>query len=186
MKYLQILLIAILLCFSAIAQDTAQKPKSWAPPDYNKFYKGKNYAPFNLSTLDGQNLTSETSKGKVTLFHFWFESCPGCRAEFPEVNELYDSLKNDKNCQFVAVTFDDISTLPEFVQQNNLRFPIATVNSRDSIHLLNYGMASPSMIILDKEGKIAHMGIQSITKNKEVGRYDISIAKVLAIIRGLE
>ena len=51
--------------------------------------------PFRVISMDGKVITNESCKGKVTFISFWFEGCTGCRAEFAEMNELYDSLKND-------------------------------------------------------------------------------------------
>lgn len=187
MKLLFAIVLFLVTSLHLLAQDTVAKKKvSWTSPDYNNLYKGKEYVPFVLTTLDGKQFSNVTSKGKVTLINFWFESCVGCRHEFGELNELYDSLKTDSKCQFVAVTFDDVQTLPPFIKEHSLRYPIATTGNSDVLHRLNYGMGCPSIILLDKEGRILHVGNNSIVKGKAASSYELSINDVLAMVREAE
>ena len=185
-KTTSLVFICLLLATFAIGQSVAPRKIKSPVPDFAAIYKGKAYQPFDLTTLDGKVVSSATSSGKVTFMSFWFESCPGCRAEFKEVNELYARLKNDPKCQFVAITYDSATSLPAFIKQYDLRFPIATTENRDIQHKLNYGMACPGIIILDKGGKIAHIGNNALTKNEEPGGYNISIDKAVSIIKSLE
>ncbi len=188
MKYLSLIMLSFLWVFSATAQNTvaaAPEKKSWAPPDYDSLYKGKHYPAYDLTTLDGKRLTNEVCRDKVTFISFWFEGCSGCREEFEEVNALYDSLKNDPQCNFVALTFDDTTGLKAFVTKHSLRFPIATT-SQEEFRKLSYGMACPSMVMLSRNGDIGFIGIRSLTKQETTGRYVISVAGALAKIRLLE
>lgn len=187
MKRLLGTMVWLLVGCTVVAQDTVAPQKvPWSMPDYSALHKGKKYVPFSLTVLDGKPINNETCKGKVTFINFWFEGCAGCRQEFAELNELYDSLKNDSGCQFVAITYDDAAILPPFIKQYNLRFPIATTGSNDKLHYLNYGMGCPSVIVLDKQGRIIHIDNNSITRDVAHGRYDLSITDVLAMIRKAE
>ena len=187
MKRFYSIVISLLCACSAMAQnaDSDAPKRSWAPPNYDSLYKGKPYPAFDLTTLDGKRLTNESCRNKVTFLSFWFEGCAGCRDEFPQVNALYDSLKNDPLCQFVAVTFDDPAGLPDFISKYSLRFPIATI-SHDDFKKLNFGMASPGIVILDKNSAVGFAGINAITKGESPGRYVLSISKALSMIRALE
>jgi cytochrome oxidase Cu insertion factor (SCO1/SenC/PrrC family) len=120
----------------------------------NNTFTGTAYVPFDITTLDGKLITTESSKGKITIFCFWFEGCTGCRAEVNELNALYDSLKNNPGYQFAAITFDDKESLPGFVTKYNIHYPIATVDKEDEFKRLNYHNGCPSLLILDKEERI--------------------------------
>lgn len=154
--------LLFVLCEAAIGQTPHSKTgKLWALPNMDSIYKGSAYVPFEMTTLDGRRLTNELCKGKVVFMDFWFEGCRGCREEFGELNELYDSLKNNPDYIFVGVTFDKPETLPEFIDKYKLRYPIASV-SEDAIKEMNYKEGFPTKVIIDKNGNIAYLGMISI------------------------
>ena len=186
--HLSIFLFYVFATLTTTAQKTSpkSKPKWGGIPNFDSLYRGKPYTNFNLTTLDGKAINNDNSIGKVTILNFWFESCMGCRAEFAELNELYSRLKNDLKCQFVAVTFDEAASLPSFIKQYNLNYPIATTGDHTAFHKLNYGMGCPSLIIVDKNGVIATIGGYAVTIKDEKGRYDISIDKLLQQVKDLE
>lgn len=153
MKALTILLAAFLYSSFAFAQRSPS-----AKPNYDSIqnsYVGQTYVPIDVTSLDGLHITNALLKGKVTWLNFWFEACPGCHNEFDKLNKLYDSLKNDPAFQFVAITYDRKETLPAFIKQFNLRYPIATVNSQVETDRLSYTHGYPTNIVIDKNGKVA-------------------------------
>ena len=140
----------------------------------NGTYKGSEYPSFDLTTLDGRRITNESSKGKITFFSFWFESCAGCRQEIPEMNALYDSLKDNARFQFVAITFDSEESLPDFIAKFNIHFPVATVGHEEELERLNHHNGYPSLAIIDKEGRI-----------NLIGDSKYSVNWLLTVLRGL-
>ena len=183
----QLFIFLLLLSVSADAQEASQKPKgSWKMPKFDSMYLGKQYVDIDLTSLDGKPFTSSTLKGKVVFLSFWFEGCSGCRDEFNEINELYDSLKNDRSCVFMTLTFDDPKTLPAFIDQYGLHFPITTTCDHNAFVKMNYGMGCPSVIILDKDNLIAFIGMKRVTRNEVLGNFGVSISKAISIVRSLE
>ncbi len=182
------LLICLLCCTFARAQNTApKKAASHSPvPNFDSLYRGTEYRTFNLTTLEGKEVNNKNIKDKVTVLNFWFESCPGCMGEVAEVNELYRRLKNDPKCEFIAVTFDGTASLSGFIQKHGMNYPIATTGDSKMASQLNYGMGYPSLIVIDKEGKIALIGAYALSKGETSGRYNITIDKVVALVKGLE
>ncbi len=184
--------LVLTVCFAAWSNSVAQvvattgKSKWGGMPNFDSLYRGKQYLPFNLTTVEGKPVNSDNTTGKVTLLNFWFESCPGCRAEFTEVNEIYKRLKGDRNCEFVAITFDDAASLPNFIKQNNLQFPIATTGDVNLLHRLNYGMGCPSLVLIDKNGKIAHIGNFAVNMTDEKGRYSVAVDTLIKWVKELE
>jgi len=148
-------LIIFLLCTTVVS---AQQKNSYKKPDYDSIqnsYVGLTYVPIDVISLDGRHITNASLKGKVTWLNFWFEACPGCRNEFDKLNKLYDSLKNDPDFQFIAITYDKKETLLPFIKQFDLHYPVATVNSQIETDRLSYTHGYPTNIIIDKDGKVA-------------------------------
>lgn len=153
-------LLCVLCPTILFAQKDANSPHKNANvfPNYDSMQRshiGKTYPAFEITTLDGRKINQNSLIGKVTWLNFWFEDCPGCRNEFDKLNKLYDSLKNNPDFQFVAITYDRKETLPEFIKQFKLNFPIATVPSEAIAQTMNYGNGFPTNMIIDKHGKVA-------------------------------
>ncbi len=179
----------MLLCSGMVCRSQAPiTSNGWAPPkaNYNEEYKGLLYPSFDVVTPSGGHITHSSCKGKVTLITFWFEGCTGCREEFSVLNELYDSLKTDTNVVFISLTFDDVHSLSEFAAKYNLYYPIATTGDRDIMLKLNYGMAFPSLVLLDKDMKIVHIGNNNVVKGNNAGRYGLTLSMIISMIHNLE
>lgn len=164
-------ILAMITCSCSYAQeqqtDTGQSnPLSrWDPVNNERF--GKNYVPFSITTLDGKQIDNHSIKGKVTFFTFWFKNCAPCLSEFDELNELYSHFANDTNVVFVAITFDKKEDIKDVLEKYKITFPVATVPSRDEAYRMNYGKGFPSVVLLDKQGKIRRSGITNINDNND-------------------
>jgi thiol-disulfide isomerase/thioredoxin len=166
-----LLILAMITCSYSYAQeqqpDTGQSnPLSrWDPVNNERF--GKEYVPFSITTLDGKILDNNSTRGKVTFFTFWFKNCAPCLAEFDELNELYSHFKNDTDVVFVSVTFDKKEDITGVLEKYKVTFPIATVPSRQEAHRMNYGKGFPSVVLMDRQGKIRRSGLTSIVANDD-------------------
>jgi peroxiredoxin len=151
----------------------------------NNMHVGEYLPEMDIFTVEGNPINISAFKGKVTYLNFWFESCRGCRDEIKEVNILYDSLKNDPGFRFLAITFDSLSTLPEYIKQSNIHYPVASTSSVEKFHSLSFNMGSPAFIIIDKNGRINYIGLRSVS-NKDDNMGNISIKKILTLMRDLQ
>jgi len=161
------LLIVALCCMSCAWAQKGAPRSAWLPKNVDSVYKGTAYVPFDVATLDGRHINNANCKGKVVFLDFWFEGCSGCRGDFDKLNTLYDSLKNDPSYVFLSVTFDAPETIPGFLKQYNLRYPVATT-TEPTVREMNYHQGFPSKAIIDKEGKIAYIGMQYFPKPEDV------------------
>ena len=58
---------------------------------------------FSGISLSGKTWNTDSLKGKVTLFSFWFIGCMPCMNEINTLNQLNREYKNDKNFIFLSV-----------------------------------------------------------------------------------
>lgn len=116
---------------------------------------GKVLPDFTAKDMNGKTYTNNTvSNGKVTFVNLWFISCEPCIAEIPNLNRLYDVLKDSLDFQFFAITWEPEIRAKEAIKKYNIRFPVLSLASPREAMQLTFGKGFPTNIILDKQGKI--------------------------------
>jgi thiol-disulfide isomerase/thioredoxin/outer membrane lipoprotein-sorting protein len=114
---------------------------------------------FNLATPSGGKLSlAQALKGKkAVLVNFWFIGCPPCRAEHPELQKLYTSLKS-KGFGLVAIDNGDESrAITDYLKKAGLTFPaVKGVPGTFSA----YGVqAFPTNYLINASGKIVYRSV---------------------------
>jgi thiol-disulfide isomerase/thioredoxin len=115
---------------------------------------------FTVRDLDGQTISSESFRGKVTIVNFWATWCPPCRAEIPDLVALQDKYR--EQLQIIGVSQDE--TGPELVRQfaaeHRVNYPI--VMSTPELERIFTGIyALPTSFIIDRDLQIVqkHVGM---------------------------
>jgi len=102
-------------------------------------------------------------QGKITLVDFWATWCGPCRAEFPNLRELYAKY-HDQGFEIVGVNLDDMDAeVTAFLENESL--PWIHLRSLDQslegfANPLSQKIsitAIPFMLLLDREGKVIHI-----------------------------
>lgn len=148
--YLSIFLT--LFCFIVSAQET---PVKWATQEtFFGDLTGKDLPDFKGLTVNKKTFTRADLKNQVVVINFWFEKCPPCIAEMPELNKLVDKYKQ-KDIRFIGITHDAPTLAKHFQQRNGYKYEIVSM-SKDEIRKLNINHGFPSNILVGKDGKIIY------------------------------
>ncbi len=108
-------------------------------------------------------------RGKVTLVDFWATWCAPCRASMPRVQRVWQDY-TPKGVDLYSVDTDDPSAdresqVSEFLMQNQLTFPVVL---DDGTAERAFAVASlPTMLLLDKEGRVAWSHIGALNASRE-------------------
>jgi len=108
--------------------------------------------------VDGNKISTVDHRGKIMVISFWATWCPPCRKELPIIDNL-QRLAGKDNLSVFAVNFGE--TKRTFRKFTNSLGPVNLTFTHDNkgrIGKKTYGIkAIPHMVIVDHEGKIAHI-----------------------------
>jgi len=111
---------------------------------------GKKAPDFKMQDENGNNISLESSKGKVVVLNFWFASCKPCITEVPELNKVYEKYESDTNVVFASVTFEKENQVKSFLEKYPFSYPMVS-DAKEICELFNVS-AYPTNIIIDKDG----------------------------------
>lgn len=125
-------------------------------PNLTKENFGKAAFNWELKTMDGKSAVLSDYKGKIIFLNLWATWCGPCLAEFPTVQNLYESMKDD--VVFLAVSQEDFSTVHSFYKTEGYTFPIYVAEGEFPPAFATD--AIPATYIIDRDGNIVvrHIG----------------------------
>ena len=117
---------------------------------------------FTVTTPAGDTVTlSEVLKEKdMVLLNFWYTTCTYCVAEFPYMEEAYQTYKD--SIEVIALNpFDDAAAITSFQKDMGLSFPMAQCQASwaNTFSLAGY----PTSIAVDRYGVICMIEAGGIT-----------------------
>ena len=132
------------------------------------------FEPWSGITESGFGLDSAALEGRVTVMNWWYAACAPCRAEAPDLADLYREY-NPQGVEFVGVNVrDSAATALAFDRNFGIEFPSVMDSQSGSVSLAFSGVVSPSAVptklVIDKEGKVA---------SRILGRIDPGILRTL-------
>ena len=130
-------------------------------------FAGKSAPEVALPLLGGGKAAIQ--RGKVTLIDFWATWCAPCRASMPRVQRVWQEY-TPRGVDLYSVDTDDPSAdresqVREFLLENRLTFPVVL---DDGTAERAFSIANlPTMLLLDKEGRIAWSHIGALNASRE-------------------
>ncbi len=126
----------------------AEKAKSFLP--------GAVAPGFKLPTPEGEEVSLEEYKGKVTLIDFWASWCGPCRKENPNVVKMYNKYKA-KGFEIIGVSLDrKKDAWVKAIAKDGLTWQhVSDLKGWKNVVAQAYSVSSiPHTVLVDREGKI--------------------------------
>lgn len=147
-------LAAFLLIFSELARAQDQ-PVKWATQEtFFEDLAGKDLPAFKGLTIDKKPFSGNELKNQIVVINFWFEKCPPCIAEMPELNKMVLKYKGS-GVRFIGITHDLPNAAKKFQKRTGYRYEIISLTTEE-IRKLNINHGFPSNILVGKDGKISY------------------------------
>jgi thiol-disulfide isomerase/thioredoxin len=103
-------------------------------------------------------------RGKVVAVNFWATWCPPCREEIPELVRIQQSL-GPSGVQIVGVAVDEKAKVAAFAEKAGINFPTLLLEYGGielSRRTGNRAGGLPYTVVLDRQGRIAHVELGAI------------------------
>ena len=111
---------------------------------------------FTVTTLDGQTNALSDFKGKRVVLDFWATWCPPCRKEIPHFVRLVKETSRD-DLIVIGISSEDVKTLREFVQKNEVNYLIATAKNLPAPY--ESIPSIPTTLFIDRQGVIQKVAV---------------------------
>jgi cytochrome c biogenesis protein CcmG, thiol:disulfide interchange protein DsbE len=141
MKKITTLVAAIIICFSAFAQ--------------------KKLPNTDVRDLNGKKIAFNKAftPGKVTIVSFWATWCIPCKQEIANIKEKLEEKQKLGDFEYATVSIDesrDAAKMKAYATSQGWKWPVYQDPNSDLKRSIGFSNV-PFTIIIDKEGKIAHM-----------------------------
>jgi peroxiredoxin len=105
---------------------------------------------------EGPAPTLESLAGRVVLLEFWGTWCGPCVQAMPGIQKLHDRYR-ERGLTVLAISYETPDKMQPFLQKNGYTMPVGSDPEKKTITA--YGVRGwPTTIVLDKDGKVAHVG----------------------------
>jgi thiol-disulfide isomerase/thioredoxin len=134
-------------------------------PDTNESVIHGNQAEYNmpLLTLDGERTSLSEFEGKTIFMNFWATWCPPCIAEMPNIQRLYDDVKDHENIVFVMASLDENpQKAKDFVERKGFTFPVYKVLAKPRVY---DSSVVPTTYVISPDGNI-------VLEHRGMAKYD--------------
>lgn len=158
--------LLLIILFSASFANAQTNPVKWATQE--TFFEeliGKDLPDFKGVNVNNKLFLSSSLKGEIIIINFWFEACPPCVKEIPELNKLVAKY-GQSGVRFIAITYDLPKKAKKFQKKSGYKYEIVSL-TKDEIRKLNINHGYPTNILIGKHGMIIK-AINAVSFNDEI------------------
>ena len=131
---------------------------------------GADAIDFNTTDMAGKTISISDYKGKVLLLDFWATWCAPCRAEMPNVKEIYAAY-NAKGFDILGVSMDNNrQALDSYLEEQDMKWRQIFDGKgwQAEIGQLYAVSSIPATFLIDKQGKIRFKNLRGDELKKAV------------------
>ena len=109
---------------------------------------------WTIHDIDGNEVSMTEFKNKAVFLNFWATWCGYCQYEFPNIQKLYDAVKDTPNLAFVFLSPEEPEAVQQWAKQQDYTFPLYTI-TQNTLPSEFTPSGYPTTFILAPDGRIA-------------------------------
>lgn len=168
MKYPNFILVFILSVLTSCIKDSASDSGE------DKVKTGDVLPEFAVEMNDGNIISTEDVKGKVSVITFFHTLCPDCQTELPVLQKVYEEYSWDDRVVIFAVSReesdDDVS---EYWYENGFTIPYSAQDDR-AVYEMFSTLGIPKIYISDREMVVRYIHSDVDMPTSDVLKYEIN------------
>lgn len=120
------------------------------------------------------NISSSAFTGKVGIIVFFNTDCEDCQKELPEIQKVYDEIKEDNNFQLICIAREEnADEIKSYWKDHNLTLPFSAQSDR-TIYNLFASTIIPRIYITNMQGNISYVHSDSPLATSEQIKQEIT------------
>ncbi|HSJ58310.1 MAG TPA: TlpA disulfide reductase family protein [Anaerolineae bacterium] len=136
---------------------------------------GEAVPPFTLDTFDGQSMDLTAHQGDVVIVNFFASWCVPCRQEAADLEETWQSYR-DEDVQFFGIAYKDArSKAQAFLDEFGVTYPSAFDAGNRVAR--TYGVTGvPETFVVDQQGRLVRHILGAVTADELGNEIDALLA----------
>jgi len=118
---------------------------------------------FTVRTLDGEDVKLSDFRGRPVWINFWATWCPPCRAETPDIQEVYEAHESDGLVVLAISIGESRNTVAGYVERTGTTFTIG-LDEATRIAAQYRIVGIPTHFFIDRDGVLREWRIGSMSK----------------------
>ncbi|HXF51423.1 MAG TPA: TlpA disulfide reductase family protein [Dehalococcoidia bacterium] len=125
---------------------------------------GKPAPDFELTLLDGTKVRLSDYRGRPVWINFWASWCPPCRAENPDIQEVYEAHKDEHGLVLLAPAIGERrEDVAGYMERADLHYPVGL--DTDTQIAANYRVLGiPTHVFVDADGIVREIRVGAMSK----------------------
>lgn len=108
-----------------------------------------------FTSIKGEEITSDSLRGKVVLVNFWATSCVTCVKKMPMITESFEKYSpQGYEVMAVAMKYDPANYVLNFVETRQLPFTVALDATGSIAKAYGDVQLTPTSFLIDRDGRI--------------------------------
>nr|WP_276902253.1 TlpA disulfide reductase family protein [Pedobacter kyonggii] len=133
------------------------------PTPSDVFMLDQVFTGVKVTDMNGQKFDLRNLDGKTLVLNFWFTGGSTGKMLIPQLNDLFDEFKDNKNVVFLSICNNDKNQIKDFLKETPFKFNIVddARNIAEKYNVKRY----PTTVVIDKNNQIkfSSVGVSSST-----------------------
>ncbi|HEU4758834.1 MAG TPA: redoxin domain-containing protein [Dehalococcoidia bacterium] len=156
-------IVGLVWFFDRPGAATSQAVTLTSAPSGPAPHVGREAPDFEVRGLDGQTYHLSDFRGRPVWLTFWATWCPPCRAENPDIQEVYEA-NSDRGLVILALSIgESTETVRGYVQRTGLTYTIG-LDQSTAVAARYRIVGIPTHFFVDADGIIRDWRIGSMSK----------------------